>query len=99
MVINTNSSSSRKMKTVNVNDRGQLVIPEEFRKDLGIKGATTLVMIEKEGELLLKKESEVLKTIEDEDRFWRGVSAAGMEEAWSKEDEVWEKFYKKASGK
>ncbi|MBI2144465.1 AbrB/MazE/SpoVT family DNA-binding domain-containing protein [Candidatus Woesearchaeota archaeon] len=82
------------MRTVNVNDRGQLVIPEDIRKDLGIEGATTLVMIKKEGELLLKKESEVLGTLDD-DEFWRAVTFTTMKKAWTSEDKVWDRYFKK----
>ena len=82
-----------KMRTVNVNSRGQLVIPEDIRKDLGIDGKTTLILIKKDGDILLKKEAEVLETI-NEDRFWKGLSYKAMESAWSKEDEVWGKFAK-----
>lgn len=86
-----------KLRTVNVNSRGQLVIPEDIRKDLGIDKTTTLVLIKKEGDILLKKESEVLESIE-EDRFWKALSYKAMENAWDKEDEVWEKFFKKGKG-
>ncbi|MBI2580214.1 AbrB/MazE/SpoVT family DNA-binding domain-containing protein [Candidatus Woesearchaeota archaeon] len=86
--------NNQKMRTVNVNDRGQLVIPEDIRKDLGIEGTTTLVLIKKEGEILLKKEAEVLETL-DENRFWKAASHKAMESAWGKEDKIWEKFFKK----
>ena len=86
-----------KLRTVNVNSRGQFVIPEDIRKDLGIDGTTTLILIKKEGDILLKKESEVLESI-GEDKFWKALSYKAMESAWSKEDEIWEKFFKKGKG-
>ncbi len=51
-------------------------------------------MVKKEGEILPKKEAEVLETL-DENRFWKALSHKAMESAWGKEDEAWEKFYKK----
>ena len=91
-----NSSSNRKMRTVSVNSRGQLVIPEDIRKDFGIGGGTTLVMIEAGDELVLRKESEVIAAIED--KFWSALSRLAMRDAWSKEDEVWDKFARNIKG-
>ncbi len=46
-----------KIRTVNINSRGQIVIPEEFRKDLNIKGGETLVLVERSGEITIKREN------------------------------------------
>ena len=77
-----------------VYDRGQLVIPDDIRKDFGIKGNTTLVMIEREGELVIKKEYEVLHAIEGETAFWREFSRESLKRMWGKEDAVWDKIAK-----
>ena len=84
----------KKLRTVKLNERGQIVIPEDIRKDFGINENTTLVIIEKQNELVLQKESDVLIKMEDEDKFWKHLSEEAMKRAWSKEDEVWDKFYK-----
>ena len=81
-----------KIRTVRVNERGQLVIPEDIRKDFGIKGSTTLVLIENNGEIVIKKESEVFAALED--KFWKALSQTSIKRAWSKEDEVWDKIAK-----
>lgn len=86
--------NNKKIRTVSVNERGQIVIPEDIRKDLGIEGATTLVMIEKNGEIVIRKESEVLAVL-DEDVFWKGVAKKTLERAWNKEDEIWDKIARK----
>lgn len=86
----------KKLRTVNLNERGQIVIPEDIRVDFGIENATTLIIMEKEGEIVLKKESDVLEAIENEDKFWKILSREAMKRAWSKEDEVWDKFYKES---
>lgn len=84
----------KKLRTVNLNERGQIVIPEDVRKDFGLDKATTLVLIEKKGEIVLKKESDVLNAIEGEDRFWNALQGEAIKKAWSKEDEVWDKIYR-----
>ena len=45
----------KKIRTVKVNERGQIVIPEEIRNDLGIKESSILVVIEENNEIVLKK--------------------------------------------
>jgi len=85
---------NRKIRTVNLNERGQIVIPEDVRKDFGLEGAATLVLIEKRGEIVLKKESDVLDAIEGEDKFWSILQRESIKKAWTKEDEVWDKIYK-----
>ena len=89
----TTNMKTRKLRTVSVNERGQLVIPEDIRKDFGIKGGTILVMIEAGDELVLRKESEVIAAVED--KFWDALSHLAMKNAWSREDDVWDEIAKK----
>ena len=88
---------NKRIRTVIVNERGQIVIPEEVRKDFEISKGSTLVLIERNKELLLKKESDVLERIEDEDMFWKFLSRESLKRAWSKEDDVWDKAYKEGT--
>lgn len=79
---------------MSVNERGQLVIPEDIRKDFGIKGNSTLVLVESSEGLVLKKESEVLEALDN--RFWEALARKTLQNAWSKEDEVWDKIAEKS---
>ncbi len=83
----------QRIRTVKMGKRGQLVIPEDIRKDLEIEDETVLILIERYGEIILKKESEILKKIEDEEVFWKYMSQLTIEKMWSKEDEIWDKIY------
>lgn len=89
-----NNQKIGKIRTVTVNERGQIVIPEDIRKDMDIGNATTLVIIEKEGEIIIRKESDVFESI-SEDKFWKAIARRSLERAWGKEDEVWDKFARK----
>lgn len=86
--------NTKKIRTVNLNERGQIVIPEDVRKDFGLDKSTTLVLIEKKGEIVLKKESDFLEAIEGEDRFWSVFQREAIKRGWSKEDEIWDKVYR-----
>jgi AbrB family looped-hinge helix DNA binding protein len=83
-----------RMRTVSVNERGQIVIPEEIRDNMGIRANSILVLIEKDGELTIKKESDVIAAI-DEDLLWRRLSRESLPRMWEKEDAVWDKIARK----
>lgn len=89
-----NNKKTAKIRTVSVNERGQIVIPEDIRKDFGIENSSTLVLIERKGEIVLKKEEDVIEAVETEDKLWKSLSNQAMKTSWSKEDEVWDKIYK-----
>lgn len=80
-----------KMRTVVLNERGQIVIPEELRKDLDLKAGQTLVLLEVGDELLLRKEGAVVSDLEDR-RFWNAVTRRAMETMWGPEDDVWDQY-------
>ena len=76
-----------KIKTVTMNERGVIVIPEEMRQDMGLEGKTTLVLIESGNQIIMKKESEIVRLIaSDEDALWRKLSEESLRRAWGKED-------------
>ncbi|MEK6837640.1 MAG: AbrB/MazE/SpoVT family DNA-binding domain-containing protein [Nanoarchaeota archaeon] len=89
-----NTTTPRRIRTVSVNERGQLVIPEDIRRDFGIKGNSTLVLVESSEGLVLKKESDVLEALDNS--FWEVLSRKALQNAWSKEDEVWDKIAEKS---
>lgn len=87
-VINMNE----RIRTVLMNSRGQIVIPEEMRENLKMKPKEALVLIEKNGELILKRESDVAKKILEEDNAWVALSLEALKKAWGKEDAIWDKI-------
>ena len=93
-MIGMKTITSRRIRTVSVNERGQLVIPEDIRRDFGIKGNSTLVLLEYSEGLVLKKESEVFEALDS--IFWEALSKKALRNAWSREDEVWDKIAEKS---
>lgn len=84
------TSRDRRIRTVKVNERGQLVIPEDVRADLRIKGNTTLVLIERGDEIVLRREEDVLEDLEG---TWRQVSRHALARAWDAGDDAWDVHY------
>ena len=80
--------SNTKIKTVAMNERGVIVIPEEMREDLGLKGKTTLVLIESGDEIIVKKEEDVVRLVTpSEDDAWKRLSEESLRRAWEKDSE------------
>lgn len=73
-----------------MNDRGQLVIPEEVRQALGLEGDAVLVLVKRGEELVLRREEEVLEELSDP---WRSLGRRALERAWGEEDEVWDEVH------
>lgn len=90
---NTNNMTirERRIRTVKVNDRGQLVIPEDVREDLHIGVNTTLVLLQRGDEIVLRKEADVLDDLEG---GWRDIARHSLARAWDAEDDVWDAHYK-----
>ena len=93
-MINMNETKLR-VRTVSMGERGQIVIPEDMRKDLELQGKETLVLIEKGGEIVIRKEFKVVKSLLAEDELWEKASMESLRDAWGKEDEIWDAIAKK----
>ena len=84
-----------KMKTVVLGKRGQLVIPLELRRDLGLKDGEALVLFEKNGQLLVRKEKDVLRAIGGDDVMFDAMLASvkTLNKIWEDEPEgLWESY-------
>ena len=64
---------SMKIKTVEMNERGVIVIPQDIRKNLGLEGKSTLILVEKDKEIVLKREKDVAELFMDRDML-RGMT-------------------------
>ncbi len=80
------------IKTTIVSSKGQIVIPEEIRADLKIKKGTKLVVIEKGNAIILKKEADILDSLDDIKDF----SEYSLRDIWGAESEdVWNAYLRK----
>ena len=83
---------------VNVSSRGQIVIPEKISKRMGIKEGSKLIAIERNDELVLKKESDILKQLESSDKReesgWLALAEQSLKDIWDneKDEKVWSRY-------
>ncbi len=90
--------TSKNMEIINVSSKGQIVIPENVRKHLNIKTGVKLVLFEKENFIVLKKEEDVSRQLEEYDRMeargWLALAEKSLKKVWDnkKDDETWGKY-------
>lgn len=79
------------IQTITVSSKGQVVIPEEVRKELAIREGTKMVMIEKDGKITLEKEKQLLAKMDKEKLGWLILAESSLAKDWltKEEDEAW----------
>lgn len=87
------------IETIKVSSKGQIVIPEELRKELGIKEGTKLILITEENKIIIEKEAEFLHRIKGMDKEkagWLALAEESLKEIWDnpKDKKVWKKYLK-----
>ena len=80
-----------------MSSRGQIVIPEEVRKGLGIKEGTKLVLIQRGNRVILERVQDFMKDIEkaEQERLgWMLLGEKGMADIWDnpQDEEVWKQY-------
>ena len=96
--INKPSLTSLTMiETVKVSSKGQMVIPEEIRKEFHIIEGTKLILVTEKGKIILQREEEFLKKMQkndQEEKGWLELGEKSMEEIWDnpKDEKIWKKY-------
>jgi AbrB family looped-hinge helix DNA binding protein len=93
------------MKLVSVTKKGQVTIPEEVRKKLGIEAGAKLLIESVGGELALLKKVEIADSLEELQRYCRqlakkkGLNMKEIEEEIEKvRADIWKERYEKDHG-
>ena len=87
------------IEIVKVSSKGQIVIPEDIRKELNIKEGTKLVLVERNGKLIMESEKNFTKdlellNIEKEKIGWLLLAEKNLSKIWDnkKDDKTWKKY-------
>ena len=84
------------VRTVTVSGKGQISIPQEIRKHLGVEKGSKLVVVLKDEKLLIYKAPDISQSTEDgfDDMVWH--SELSLKKIWDNEgeDEVWNRYLK-----
>lgn len=82
-----------KLKTVNVSAKGQIAIPADIRKMLGIKKGDRLLLTAARKKILIEKSNEITKKIEDDLSYLTKISERTAKKLWNNEsDKIWDQL-------
>ena len=82
-----------KFKTIKVSQKGQIAIPSDIRKELGIKRGEELLIVKKGDKLLIEKSTKASKLFTREFDYMLKHAEKVAKKLWeNKEDEVWDKL-------
>lgn len=81
------------LKTVNVSAKGQIAIPADVRRMLGIKKGDTLLLTAARKKILIAKSDDLAKQIEDDLSYLTKVSEITAKKLWDNQsDKIWDKL-------
>ena len=80
-------------KKVRVSDKGQISIPVDVQRKVGITKGDELLLIAKDRRIVLEKPSKVAEVLEDEFADTLAITQETLGRLWlNKADDVWEKY-------
>ena len=86
-------TSELTFKKVKVSDKGQISIPTDMRREIGIKKGDELLLIRKGRKIVLEKPEGVIGLLEDEFADMQSITEASLRRIWLKrEEDVWNQY-------
>jgi len=84
------------IKTIKVSDKGQIAIPIEIRKKTGIIKGDEIILIQKDGKILIQKSKMIYKETKDKFKDILKFSEQSLKRIWdNEEDNIWAAYLKK----
>ena len=81
-------------RTVKMTGKGQIVVPKEMRDSLGLRRNSTILLIQKDEDILMRKPESISELIEDFPEL-RAAAERVFGEVWKGEDDkLWESYLK-----
>ena len=81
------------LKIVNVSEKGQITIPREIQKLLGIKKGDRLILTAKNEKILIQKATNIKKHMMNDFDDLLQYSELSLAKLWNnKKDNIWEKY-------
>lgn len=82
-------------KKVKVSDKGQISIPVDMQKLIGLKKGDELLLIRKGRKIILERPDRIMQVLEDEFEDVRSVTERQLAKLWlRREENVWNRYLK-----
>ena len=88
-------TSELTFKKVKVSDKGQISIPVDVQRQVGIRNGDELLLITKGKKIFLEKSDKIAEMLEDELDDMEDVAEASLGQIWlKKEENIWNQYLK-----
>ncbi len=82
-----------KFRTIKVSAKGQITLPSDIQKEIGIKKGDEILLIRKGERIILEKPEKLASRIEDEFVDMESLSEMSLRKLWlNKNDEIWNQY-------
>lgn len=81
------------IKSIKVSEKGQIAIPMSIRLTMGIKKGDELILLQKDGKILIEKPQKIIDNLQNDFQDLVKFSEDSLKEVWdNKEDDVWDVY-------
>ena len=88
-------TSELTFKKVKVSDKGQISIPVDVQRQVGIRKGDELLLIRKGKKILLEKSDKITEMLDDELDDMQDIAEASLRQIWlKKEEDIWNQYLK-----
>ena len=88
-----NKEKEEDLKTVTISQKGQITIPRNLQRKMGIKKGDRFILVARGDNIMLKKSPAIIKSIEDDFSDIIAISEHSLRKLWlNKEDEIWDTY-------
>ena len=89
-------SDELKFRSIKVSSKGQITLPSDIQREIGIKKGDEILLIRKGGRIILEKPERFEKNLKDEFADTLYLSERSLRKLWqNKGDEVWNQYLKR----
>jgi AbrB family looped-hinge helix DNA binding protein len=86
-------SQQVRFKTIKVSEKGQIAIPAEIQREMGISKGDELLLIKKGEKIILEKPKKFPRGLADEFEDIERLSESSLKKLWlNKSDEIWNRY-------
>jgi AbrB family looped-hinge helix DNA binding protein len=90
------ATDEMKFRSIKVSAKGQITLPSDIQREIGIKKGDEILLIKKGEKIILEKPERAAGKFKDEFRDVQSISERSLRKLWqNKGDEIWNEYLKR----
>ena len=90
------STDNLKFRSIKVSAKGQITLPSDIQREIGIKKGDEIILVRKGEQIILEKSERIAKSLKNEFADIKSLSEQSLRKLWlNKDDEIWNQYLKK----